>query len=476
MSFIHALKWSFLAELASKAITPIVFIVLARLLTPEDFGVMSAAMMVIAFSQIFWEAGMGKALIQRQTDVEDAANVAFWINLGLGILIASLLFWGARPIALTFFQDERVTAVLQVMTLQVFLGALSSVQTALLQKQMGFKELFWVRMTTVALPGMASIPLAWSGMGYWALVVGTLVCQAAQVAMLWRMSCWRPSMRFVFNVAKPMAIFGAWVGASGLLAWFYVWADSLIIGKYLGVHELGLYRTGNQFSGLVFTMVFGPVVPVLYSHLSQMNGDLDRLKVAIQWVVKVIVLVSLPLSIMVFEFSDLLGDALFGEKWHGIGLVIGLLALMHGFSWIVGMNGEIYRAMGRPSLETIVTAVTLAIYLAVYIYAVQIGFEYFVWARLFLALGALLLHLLVLKWVLMMRVNEIILHATVIATVCFGVISLIRFLILNQDGGVWMHLAFGFSLSFIILGSAFCFFERNGVIKDVMSLAKAGRA
>jgi PST family polysaccharide transporter len=195
MSFVHAVKWSFLAELVSKAITLIVFIVLARLLTPEDFGVMSAALMVIAFSQILWEAGMGKALIQRQTDIEDAANVAFWINLGLGVLIAGLLFWGAQPIALTFFQDARVTPVLQIMTLQVLLGALSSVQTALLQKEMDFKKLFWVRMATVALPGFASIPLAWGGMGYWALVAGTLTGQAVQVMMLWRMSEWRPRWR-----------------------------------------------------------------------------------------------------------------------------------------------------------------------------------------------------------------------------------------------------------------------------------------
>ncbi len=163
MSVLNALKWSFLGELASKAVQPVVFIVLARLLTPEDFGVMAAAMMVIAFSQIFWEAGMGKALVQRQTDIEAAANAAFWINIALGILIASLLFLFAKPIARSFFQDERVTPVLQAMTIQVLLGALSSVQTALLQKEMGFKKLFWVRFATVSLPGIASIPLALHG-------------------------------------------------------------------------------------------------------------------------------------------------------------------------------------------------------------------------------------------------------------------------------------------------------------------------
>lgn len=175
MSLTHALKWSFLGELASKAIQPVVFIVLVRLLTPVDYGVMSSALMVMSFSQIFWEAGMGKALIQRQTDVEEAANAAFWINIGFGFFIATILYLLASPVAHIFFHDERVSAVLHVMTIQVFLGAVSAVHTSLLQKEMGFKKLFWVRLATVSLPGLASIPLAMNGMGYWALVAGSLV-------------------------------------------------------------------------------------------------------------------------------------------------------------------------------------------------------------------------------------------------------------------------------------------------------------
>ena len=475
MSFVHALKWSFLAELASKAITPIVFIVLARLLTPEDFGVMSAALMVIAFSQIFWEAGMGKALIQRQTDVEDAANIAFWVNSGLGILIAGLIFWGATPIALTFFQDDRVTAVLQVMTLQVLLGALSSVQTALLQKQMGFKKLFWVRLMTVALPSFASIPLAWYGMGYWALVGGTLTGQAFQVFLLWRVSSWRPALRFPFVIAKQMVQFGSWVGAYGILGWFYLWADSLVVGKYLGIHDLGLYRNGNQFAIFIFGVFFSPVLPVLYSHLSRIKEEPGRLIDNFLKVSKVTTLLSVSTAIVIYSFSKQIGLALFGQQWEGIGFVIGVLALSHGFSWVAGLNGEIYRAMGKPSYETIVSGSTLLIYLAVYIYAIQISFEVFVWARFGLAIFALILHLYLLDWILNIRVTLLLAYSLKIAVVALCIVTSINLIVTDSLENAWSILIIGVLGSMFCLGGALYIIERNGVVRGLLEMARNSR-
>jgi O-antigen/teichoic acid export membrane protein len=381
MSLTHALRWSFLSELASKAIQPVVFIVLARLLTPEDFGVMSAALMVIGFSQIFWEAGMGKALIQRQTDTEDAANVAFWINVALGTVIAALLFVVSKPVAVTFFHDDRVTAVLQVMTLQVLLGAISSVHTALLQKEMGFKKLFWVRFATVSLPGLASIPLAWNGMGYWALVAGTLVGQVAQVVMLWRISDWRPQWSFHIVVAKEMGHFGAWVGASGLLAWFYIWADSLIVGMYLGSNDLGIYRNGNQFVILIYSMLFGPIIPVLYTKFSTII-DLSELAKRLMETVSIIALLSIPLAFFLFSTSEVYEKIIFGEKWDGIYQVIAIMSLSHGISYIFSVNGEAYRAAGKPQFEVWPMLFGLVLFLPTYVVSIQYGMSAFLLARL----------------------------------------------------------------------------------------------
>lgn len=472
MSLTHALKWSFLGELVAKAIQPVVFIVLVRLLTPADYGVMFSALMVISFSQIFWEAGMGKALIQRQTDVEDAANAAFWINIGLGVVIATILYLVASPVALIFFHDERVSAVLHVMTIQVFLGAVSAVHTALLQKDMSFQKLFWVQFATVSLPGLASIPLAMNGMGYWALVAGALVGQLFQVIMLWRMSHWRPQFTFNIKVAKVLVRFGSWVGLSGLLSWFYIWADSLIVGMYLGSHDLGLYRTGSQFVTMVFALLFGPIIAVLYSHLSRMHQDKGRLGVAIEKVIKVLILISIPIGFIIFSLSEPIGLLLFSKKWYGISFVIGAMALMNSFGWIVGMNGEFYRALGKPAYESIITGITLIVYGFVYYLAIKQSFKIFILARFTLSIGALILHFIVLCKVFPIGLGSIIRYLGLSTILVSVMIKITQYMISTVFTNVWLHLILSLVLNLLFVGITIYLVERKGLIHELINKIK----
>lgn len=384
----HAIKWSFLAEIASKAIAPLVFVILARLLTPDDYGVVAAATMVISFSQVFWEAGMAKAVVQYQGDRCAGANAAFWVNVFLGAAVAVFLVMLSGWVSERVFHDARVATVLRIMSLQVFLSAAGSVHTALLQKDFRFKSLFWVRLLTVATPALISIPLALEGVGYWALVAGTLAGQAIQVVILWRISHWRPSLSFDAAVARRLARFGIWVTVSGLAAWFYLWGDSLIVGMFLGAHDLGLYRTGNAFVIMIYGFLFGPLLPVLYSHLSEIQSDRARISQVLSKTVRLITFISIPTGFVLYAMPQLVGDLVFGPEWTGIAPVIATMALTHGLAWTVGANGEAYRAIGRPDYETKVMASTLPFYALAYWVSIQHGFTTFLWARFAMAVAA----------------------------------------------------------------------------------------
>jgi O-antigen/teichoic acid export membrane protein len=470
MSSVHtALKWSFLGELASKAVTPVVFVVLARLLTPEDYGVVAAATMVISFSQIFWEAGMGKSIIQYQGDRTAAANAAFWINNALALLVAGALVASSGLVADRIFHDPRVAPVLQVMSLQVLLSATVSIHIALLQKDLNFKHLFWVRLATVAIPGLAAIPLALYGMGYWALVVGTLTGQVFQVALLWKTSTWRPRFDFNQRVAGELVRFGGWVAVSALLAWFYLWADSLIVGIYLGPHELGLYRTGNAFVIMIYGLLFSPLMPVLYSHLSAVSHDRARIREIMIQIIRILTFLSLPLAAIVAANADLIGDLVFGSKWEGIGLVLAAMALMHGVSWVVGANGEAYRALGVPSNETKIMAFTLVFYLLGYLVSIQQGFEAFIWTRLGLAVVATFVHFMVLRKVLDIRIRPILRYVLTISLICFvPVIVVLQFNLAGLAYGPILNA----SLITIILVSALAIFERKDLVPQLFGIAK----
>ncbi len=291
------------------------------------------------------------------------------------------------------------------MTLQVLLGSVASIHVALLQKDMQFKRLFWVRFATVSLPGLVSIPLAFGGMGYWALVGGTLLGQAIQVLILWRISVWRPRLRFECMVALDLARFGVWVGFSGLLRGSMSGPIAFVVGMYSVAMTLGCIARVTTCD-LVYGLILHLLLPVLYSHFSVIQHDKQRLSKALARVMHLTALIAIPMAYLLFVISEPLATALFGEKWTGIGFIVGVMALAHGYAWLVGVSGEIYRAVGKPKYETLAMLLGFAVYLPGYIFAIQYGFTEFVWTRFLLVSWGIALHLYFLNRVGMISVWE----------------------------------------------------------------------
>jgi O-antigen/teichoic acid export membrane protein len=388
---LNAFKWSALGDASSRLIGPLIFLVLARLLLPEDFGIVAAATVVISFSQVFSDAGLAKALIQRQGHTDEAANAVFWINLALGVLIAGALFLLA-PYVARFFSDQRIQAVTRVLSLQVVIAAFFSVHVALLQKALDFKRLFWIRLLTTLIPGIASIPLALSGYGYWALIAGTLAGYVAQGLLLWRLSSWRPKLSFNSGIAIELLAFGQWAMVSGIIGWFYVWMDALIVGHFLGAHDMGLYRVGNTFVSMIFGLVFAPMLPVLYSLFSRAQHDGEYIRTSLMSFARIAMLVAMPLVAVLVILHAPIERFLFGRTWEGLGVILAILAASQGLSWAVGANGEAYRAVGKPHLETWAMGLSVVIYLIGYLYSVQYGLVIFVTVRCILVLVGILAH------------------------------------------------------------------------------------
>lgn len=396
---VHALKWSVLGELAARVLGPLTFIVLARILLPADFGVVAAATVLISLAQVLCELGLAKALVQRTNRIQEAAITAFWLNAGFGTLLMVTLFLAAPAVA-SFFGEARIESALRVLSPVLLLSALSAIPMALMQRDFRYKLLFWVRLLGAGLPALVSLPVALAGGGHWALVVGALAGQTAQAAALWWLGGWRPRWAFSRELAGELMRFGCWALLAGLLGWGYGWLDAVVVGRFLGAHEMGVYRTGSTLVTLIFGVLLSPLLPVLYGLFSRAQHDLPVLRDALITVVRAVTLMALPVAMALYATRDGLAAILLGERWREAGPVIGFLALTQGASWLVAFNGELYRAVGRPIVEVMIMGPLLAIYTIAYMFAVAHGLEFFLWVRCALGLLGVVVHVAVAAWVL----------------------------------------------------------------------------
>jgi PST family polysaccharide transporter len=396
---IRSVKWTALGEIASRSIQPITTLILARLLTPTDFGLVGVAMIVISLAQIFQDFGLGKTLIQRQTEINKSSNVIFWTNLTFSFFLYLILFVIA-PLLSEFFHEPKVTKVLRVLCLQIVLVSLVSVHQALFQRQFQFKQLFLIRLFSATIPGVVSIPLAFYNIGVWALVFGTLIGALFQVFLYWRLSPWRPRFNYDYQLAKKLLGFSSWVALEALLGWLLMCGDSIILGHFLGVKELGIYRTGVIFVMLVFGTFLSHFTPIAFSAFSRLQSNLDELKQTFLKIMKIICFVSFPIGIGFVIFAKQGSSIIFEEKWNGIEIVIAIIGMKDAITWFVGLNPEIYRAIGRPDINSKLLFVALIYYIPIYIFAAPYGLLTFCFARFAVAIVSMGLHFFVANKIL----------------------------------------------------------------------------
>lgn len=396
---IKSVKWTSLSEIIFCAIQPIVTVILARLLVPADFGVVGVAMIAIGLAQIFQNFGLGETLIQRETEIEKSANIVFWSNIVLSALLYLILFVSA-PLLSRFFHDERVINVLRVLCLQIVLFSLTIVHQALFQRNFQFKELFFIRISSVIVSGLVAIPMALSGYGVWSLVYGTLAGTITQVLLYWKTSPWKPELSYDFQLAKQLYGFSSWVVLETFLMWLLGWGDSIVLGHFLGVKEFGIYRVGTTFLMFIFGIFFNPLIPISYSSFSKLQSDKNELKKNFLKIVRLIVTISLPIGGGLVILSPAISSLVLGQKWQGIEIVIATIGLMYGIGWTVGLNHELYRAVGRPDINTKLAVIINCYYLPAYILAAPYGLFVFCIARFILGMSSFLFYLYFTKKVL----------------------------------------------------------------------------
>ncbi|MBI4652312.1 lipopolysaccharide biosynthesis protein [Candidatus Desantisbacteria bacterium] len=417
---VKSLKWTILMEIVIRLIQPVTILFLTRILSPSDFGLVGVATIIIGFSTIFQDFGLGKTLIQREQDIEKSANIVFWTNIGLSLFIYIILYISA-PLLSGFFHEQKVVNVLRVLCLQIILSGFISVHQALLQRKFQFKQLFIIKICTAFVPVLFSIPLALKGYGVWALIIGTLAGGVIQIIIYWKISPWRPELSYDFIVARQLIGFSSWVTSDALLSWLVTYGDSIMIGHSLNIKEMGIYRIGTNIVVAVIGIFMNPFLPVVYSAFSRLQSNLPETKQLFMKMTKFISAISLFVGFGLAVFAYPISKLIFGQKWHGIEIVIICIGIKEAISWIVGINSAVYTAVGRPDLNSRVHVIQLLWYLPLYIFFPSFGLEIFCIAYICAACISMFLHIyysnkiLDYGWIKLIKNIRILLIATLLS-------------------------------------------------------------
>ncbi|NUR76904.1 MAG: lipopolysaccharide biosynthesis protein [Thermoleophilia bacterium] len=343
---LRGLVWKGGSSLARQLMRIGVTVVLARLLSPHDYGV---AGMVIVFStlvEIFGDLALGAALVQRPELSDDDRSTAFWTSVGAGLAFTLLGIALAAPLA-GFYGTPAVRPLFMVMSLSFVITAVGSTQAALLMRAMDFRGLE-LRLTGGAVVGAAAaIVLAWRGAGPWALIAQQVTTASVATLLVWRFSSWRPRLRFSRASLRDLASFSGRVFGTRLLFYTNRNADNVLVGRFVGASALGAYTIAYNIMLLPSNQISAPVQEVLFPTFSRMQDDVPRVARAWLAVNRVVGSISLPaLAGMVMVAPEFVAVVL-GPKWHPAVRVIQILAWVGMLQSLQGLNSSVLQARNR---------------------------------------------------------------------------------------------------------------------------------
>jgi teichuronic acid exporter len=346
---LSAVLWSAVDIFLRQGLSFTVSVALARLLSPEQFGTIGLLYLFTGIAGVFVDSGFSAALIQRQDITHADESSVFWFNLGMGLLVAVLL-WTLAPLIARFYNLPVLTPLTAVLALNVFLIALGSIHCALLSKRLDFKTQMKIGAIATVLSGAVAIVLAAKGFGVWALAAQTLVATGTTTLLLWKFTRWRPALVFDLESARRLFGFGGYIFAAGLLHVMYSQLYSLLIGKIYGVRDLGFYDRADSTKQLPVEALTGVLTSVAFPIFSAAADDKVKLLRGMHLAIRGIMFVNIPMMLGFAVVAEPLILILFGERWLPAVSIFQILCLGAIFWPLHVINLNVLLAQGHSNL------------------------------------------------------------------------------------------------------------------------------
>lgn len=353
MSFKQAvtsgIKWSSVSQFGRQSMQLITTIILARLLSPSDFGLIGMTVVVIGFINLFKDLGTSATVIQQQNYSEELLCSIFWVNVAFGLL-AMLVLFIISPIVASFYNEPRLILLLKVLSTTLFISGLSILQQAILERNLAFQILAKVELIAIALGSTVGIFLALLGNGVWSLVYQSLVVALATTILLWLSTKWRPRLSFSWHEIKSVSRYSLNLTGFSIFNYFVANTDYVLVGKFLGAQELGYYSLAYRIMLYPIQSISAVVGRVMFPGFSQIQSDNSKFRYIYLKVVAAIALITFPMMLGLLALVEPFVLTIFGPDWQPTIVLLFILVPVGMVQSIGTTLSVIYQAKGRTDL------------------------------------------------------------------------------------------------------------------------------
>ena len=357
---------SVVAQVAQVLLQSISTVVLARLLTPTDFGLVAMVTAVTAIAAGFADLGLTEATIQRKEISHNQVSTLFWINVAIGLLL-TLLTSAMAPVLAKFYREPRLVGITLVVSLSFLIGGLRGQHNALLKRQMRFSSIAIRDVTSYVVGVSVAVTMAWLGAGYWAIVALPLTLNLTQMVLSWLMVKWKPGLPHSDAEVRSMIGFGGNIAVSYVIFNWVTNADNILIGWYWGAGPLGLYSRAYNLLMLAVNQIMAPAVSVATPAFSRIQGDPKLFARYYLRIINLILWISASLFGFLFVAAEPVIVLVLGEKWRQAAPVFRILTisalgqlLLQSTLWLFVSRGQSARLL---KLMLIISPITVGSYM-----------------------------------------------------------------------------------------------------------------
>lgn len=377
--------WSGIDSIAGQGITFLVGLVLARLLSPQEYGLIGYITIIVAILNSIVDSGFSNALIRKKDAGEIDYNTTFIFNLVLSLLMAGVMIVAAGPIS-RFFNEPELVPLIRVMSAIVVINAAAIVQRTTLTKRVDFKMQTKVSLIASATSGVVGIGMALSGMGVWSLVGQQLSRQLLNTVFLWIFNRWIPTLQFSWRSFRELFGFGWKLMVSGLIDTTWKEIYQLVIGKCYTTETLGQYTRGKQFSDIFSSNMTTIIQRVSYPVLSSVQDERTRLKEGYRKIIKVSMLLSFVLLFGLGAVAEPLLYVLIGGQWSEAARYLQIIVFSACLYPLHAINLNMLQVQGRSDLFLKLEIIKKIVAVGPILLGVFISIEWMLWGSVLIGL------------------------------------------------------------------------------------------